>query len=209
VVAALFDAGAQLRAALDAALAGDPSGVRPARSAEREALGVALAAANRILDEAGHPTSDAVRRRMEATLRAAMVDESVAEDLSQGMLDSDHDAPGFGFDGSAPVARQDAGPAGGAAAAATEATATAGAAREAAAREAAEDEEAARQAAALRAHLVENAERLAHRADELELAARDAEAAAERARHGAEAARTEADEARRAVEQLGPGEEGH
>jgi hypothetical protein len=192
VVALVFEAGGGLRAAMDAALAGDSSGVRPARQAEREALNAALAEASRQLDDTGHPASEAARRRMEATLRAAMVNESVAEALSQGTLDVDHDAPGFGFDGSAPVLPPD--------------TSRGGhdkAARDEVEKAEREKEEEARQAATLRARLTENAERLAQRARELERAALDAEAAAQTARQAAEEARTEADEARQALMEAG------
>ena len=211
VVAGLFDAGGQLRVAMDAALAGDSSGVRPARAAEREAFSAALVAARRHLDDAGHPASDATRRRMEATLRAAMVDESVAELLSQGTLDADHDAPGFGFGGSVSAVQPDAAPRRKAAAQKAPAKKGAGgedkATREAAARAEKEREAAARQAAAVRARLREKAERLTHRADELERAARDAEANAQRARRAAEEARAQADEAHAALDELGPPDE--
>jgi hypothetical protein len=212
VVALLFDAGGGLRAAMEAALAGDSSGVRPARTAEREALNAALAEASRQLDDNGHPASEAARRRMEATLRAAMVDESVAKALSQGTLDVDHDAPGFGFDGSAPVlAAETRGPG----EESPPKRAKGGAGQDKAAREAAEiaekakKEEAARHAAALRARLNEEADQLAHRADELERAARDAEATAQRARKAAEEARTQAAEARSALDELGPADSRH
>jgi len=193
LVAAVFDAGGRLRAAMDAALAGDASGVRPARAAEREALAAVVAEAGSELGGAGHAATDAVRRRMEGTLRAAMVDDAVAEDLSQGVLDADHDAPGFGFGDSGPVAQAPPAPA------ATEASD-----QEARERAEAAKVEAARQEAEWRATLFERAERLAHRADELDVTAREAEAAAERARAAAAAARSEAAEARAALDELGP-----
>jgi hypothetical protein len=194
LVAAVFDAGARLRAAMDAALAGDASRVRPARAAEREALAAVVAEAGSELDGAGHAATDAARRRMEATLRAAMVDDAVAEGLSQGVLDADHEAPGFGFGDSGPEVQVPA------------AAAAAPAASDQAAKE---QQEAAKAKAALqeaewRATLFERAERLAHRADELEVTAREAEATAERARAAAAEARSEAVEARAAVDELGP-----
>ena len=177
VLSAVLDAGGRLRSAMDAALGGNASDVRAARAAERAAVVVAVAAAGRHLDSAGHAATDAARRRIEATLRAAMVDDSVAERLNRGVLDSDQEASGFGFEGSAPMVVEEVAPA-------------ADAGPDLAAREA------ARQAAALRDRLVEEADRLAARAEELETAARDAEVTAGRARKAADEAMQEATEAR-------------
>jgi hypothetical protein len=195
VVGAVFDAGSELRAAMDAALGGDASGVRAARTAEREAVTAAVTAGGRLLDESGHSSTDAALRRMEATLRAAMVDEAVADALRQGVLDRDHDAPGFGFDASAlgasVLGSEPAEEVKGVAAAHD---------TKAAEREEAKRQAAAERAAARRAKLVEEADRLDRRADELDAAAIDAEAVAFRARRAADEAKAKATEARQAIE---------
>ena len=98
LIDAVRSAGARLRAAMDAALTGDPSGVRAARTAEREAVNAAVAEALRHLEQIGHSANEAARRRIEATLRAAAIDDPVAERLRQGRLDSDEEASGFGFE---------------------------------------------------------------------------------------------------------------
>jgi hypothetical protein len=162
---------------MDAALGGDPSSVRAARADERQAVTAAVAAAGRHLEGSGHPATEAGRRRMEATLRAAMVDDSVAERLGHGVLDADQDAPGFGFDGPA-------GPVAGKGVAAVEPGPDPAA------------DEAARQAAELRARLTEEADRLASRAEDLEAIAREAEAVALQARQAADEATQQATEAR-------------
>lgn len=99
LVDAVLDAGALLRDAMEDALAGDPSGIRRSQSAERQAIDAAVAAAATVLDEAGRAATDALRLRMAASLRAAVVDESVADLVRGGVLDADRDAPGFGLDG--------------------------------------------------------------------------------------------------------------
>jgi hypothetical protein len=94
----LLDRGRRLRAAMEQALEGDASGLRPARDAERAAVDGVVAAAERRLAEGGYTTTDAILQRLAATARAAIVDDSVAERLRQGVLDREYDAPGFGMD---------------------------------------------------------------------------------------------------------------
>lgn len=104
VIEALLGAGGQLRDAMERALDGDASGLRQARDDERAAVGAVVAAAERRLSDGGYATTDVLRQRLAATLRAAIVDESVADRLRQGRLDQDHDVPGFGMDAlSAPL----------------------------------------------------------------------------------------------------------
>ncbi len=106
------DAGAQLRAAMADALAGDASGLRQGRAAERAAVDAVVAEAVRRLQSEGYDANDVTRQRMAATLRTATVDESVAALLGRGELESDHDTPGFGIDalGVPSVAPGDSGP---------------------------------------------------------------------------------------------------
>ncbi|HEY9559126.1 MAG TPA: hypothetical protein VIR58_20485, partial [Acidimicrobiales bacterium] len=87
-----LEAGQELRAATEAAVGGDASGLRSATASER-------AAADRLLSAASAHLGDGRegRERMSATLRAAAVDEDVADQLRRGVLADDHEASGFGF----------------------------------------------------------------------------------------------------------------
>ncbi len=98
VVDAVYGAGAALRAATEEALAGDASALRTAQVDERRAVDAATTAAAGFLTEAGLGAGDGPRQRMAGTLRAAMVDETVAAALRDGVLDDDRDAAGFGLD---------------------------------------------------------------------------------------------------------------
>ena len=234
LIGAVLSAGAHLRAAMDAALTGDPSGVRAARTAEREAVNAAVAEALRHLEQIGHSANEAARRRIEATLRAAAIDDPVAERLRQGRLDSDEEASGFGFEVSGALAgaesvepvRTAPDPAAGTARPARPPTrrdarrrpaprsTAAGETAPDGARdggapsqpapdgESAQDEAAARQAVELRARLVDEADRLAERAEELTRAADDADALARQARRTADEATAEAREARARAEEI-------
>lgn len=95
---AVLEEGGDLRAAMERAVAGDASGLRAAQAGERRAVDAATAAAARVLGGGGHAAGDAARQRVAGTLRAAMVDEEVADRLRRGVLDADHSAPGFGLD---------------------------------------------------------------------------------------------------------------
>lgn len=99
LVEAVLDAGAELREAMERALAGDPTRMREAQVQERRAIDETSAAGASHLAASGRPAGDAARLRMAATLRAAVVDPAVADLLRRGVLDADRDAPGFGMDG--------------------------------------------------------------------------------------------------------------
>jgi hypothetical protein len=178
LVSSALEAGARLRQATEAALAGDAGSLRPATAAERAATEAAADGAVRHLG----PRGADLRERVLATLRAAILDEDLAGRLRRGVVTTDAEASGFGFD------------IGGDVAAATEQTrpssderprsrgaAAARAEREqAAARGRAEKER--RQRTALEDRLREleqEATRLAEVADQQEAAARDARAAAD------------------------------
>jgi hypothetical protein len=90
--------GAQLRAAIEGAARGDTSERRDAQTAERRAIEAAVDAAERYLGDGRHTATPVQRTRMSATLRAAVLDETVAGELRAGTLDRDHDPPGFGLD---------------------------------------------------------------------------------------------------------------
>jgi len=89
----LLDAGERLRAAQQAALAGEGADVlRAASRAEREAVAGLVEAAAGLLREAGHPATDATRDRIAATLHAAAASPEAAELVRSGRLTADLDS---------------------------------------------------------------------------------------------------------------------
>jgi hypothetical protein len=202
LVEAVLDTGARLREAMEDALAGDPSGVRASQAAERRAVDAAVGAAAKVLEEAGRPAADAVKLRMAASLRAAVVDESVAELVRGGVLDADRDAPGFGLDGlsvsAAPAAARRSRPA--KAAPERRATRAPDAEAETDEKAAADAERAERRRLACEAdeaedlarRLLREAADAEHRAAQLAVAAAEATAEAERTRQRAEQLEAEA-----------------
>ena len=93
----LLAAGERLRAAHQAALAGEGADeLRAATRAEREAVGALVEAAMGLLREAGHPATDATRDRVAATLHAAAASPEAADLVRQGRLTADLDPSGFG-----------------------------------------------------------------------------------------------------------------
>jgi hypothetical protein len=94
----LFTAGERLRAAHEQVLAGGPlDTLEHARDDERKAIGELVGAARGLLDEAGHPPTEAVLDRVRETLHAAVVDEDLAEHVRAGRLEKEERATGFGF----------------------------------------------------------------------------------------------------------------
>jgi hypothetical protein len=215
----VLETGGRLRAAMQKAVDGDASGLRDAQGAQRRAADAAVAAAAARLEAAGHPANDAARQRIGATVGAAVVDDTVAEELRSGVLDGDRSAPGFGLDsltlGDAPLPKP-AKPAASAASAASTAStdktdkAAAPAAlpvKTASQRKAeAPLRERLRQARARHAELEAEASRLARKADRLATRADEAERQAASARAEADEARAEADEARRQADAAKPDE---
>jgi hypothetical protein len=107
----LLAAGERLRAAHQAALAGEGAAeLRSAAKAEREAVAGLVETALELLREAGHPTTDATRDRVAATLHAAAASPEAADLVRDGRLTTDLDPSGFGtatdaaFDDEAAVA---------------------------------------------------------------------------------------------------------
>ncbi|QXC61770.1 hypothetical protein KSP35_02705 [Aquihabitans sp. G128] len=96
-----IDAGTALRAATEAALAGDASGLRDATTAQRAAAEGLVRAALDLLGPAG----PAARDRISAIVHAAAVDEAVADELRRGVVSADHDRSGLGLGlgGAAPM----------------------------------------------------------------------------------------------------------
>jgi hypothetical protein len=211
---AVLDAGSELRAAMDRAVGGDAAALRQTQAGERAAVDAAVEAASTRLAATDHHPSDATRQRLAATLRAAIVDQQVADRLRAGTLDADHEAPGFGFGPStpsSPAPRRAPRPT--AAASAKTAPAPTAAAKTAPPpaprppRHVPADDEARRAAAApqreVRAELERlerAAERAAHRAARLRKEADDAEREAAEARRAADEADATADEAQRALD---------
>ena len=99
LVEAVIDAGEQLRQATEHALGGDRSGFAAAQGAERAAIQRAVEGAAERLDSGGGKATETARHRMTETLRAATVDDSAADLLRRGVLESDLSAPGFGMEG--------------------------------------------------------------------------------------------------------------
>jgi hypothetical protein len=94
---ALLAAGERLRAAHEAALAGEGAAeLRAAAKAEREAVAGLVQAALELLGEAGHPATDATRDRVAATLHAAAASPEAADLVRHGRLTADLDPSGFG-----------------------------------------------------------------------------------------------------------------
>lgn len=176
LVDSMLGAGATLRAAMERALGGDASSLRAARTAESRAVEDVVAAASERLRGGGHSATDATQRRMATTLRAAIVDDVVADQLRSGTLDVDCEASGFGLDAlSVPEA-----------AATMRPTADADA----------EERERRRQQRARRDELVAAADRLSRRAERLEAEAIEAERRAADARTAADQAAGDAHAAR-------------
>lgn len=94
----LLDAGARLREAHEAALAGrgGASEVGSAAVAEREAVRRLVTSAKRVLVESGERGSSSVFDRLSQTLRAAAVDEAARTLLERGRLTDEVLAAGFG-----------------------------------------------------------------------------------------------------------------
>ncbi|MFL6204075.1 MAG: hypothetical protein ACJ739_01870 [Acidimicrobiales bacterium] len=88
-----LDAGVALREASRAAAEGDAGALRDATAAERAAGQAVAKAARRHLGSRG----DALVPAILATLRAAALDQEVADDVRNGTLTREHEQAGFGF----------------------------------------------------------------------------------------------------------------
>ncbi|MGH9126194.1 MAG: hypothetical protein ACRDZ8_15935 [Acidimicrobiales bacterium] len=98
LVDGVLAAGSELRLATEQAVGGDASGLRAARAKERASVDDVIRAAADHLQEIGSQANEITRQRLTATLRAAIVDSSVAELWRHATLAVDHDAPGFGLE---------------------------------------------------------------------------------------------------------------
>ena len=95
----LLSEGERLRDAMQRAVQGNAVDVRPSQVAERRAADAVVGAARRHLEQLGQRDSDGAAQRINNTLRAAALDDSLAQRLRRGMLDTDVVASGFGFGG--------------------------------------------------------------------------------------------------------------
>jgi hypothetical protein len=202
----LLAAGERLRAAHQAALSGEGAAeLRSAAKAEREAVARLVETALELLREAGHPTTDATRDRVAATLHAAAASPEAADLVRNGRLTADLDPSGFGTAGDAAFDDEAALAAAGRAAGrgsgrAGRDTKEAAAGRDGDRAAAAEDDRAARRDARKRARLAADqavlatrqAERLGRLADQAEREAGRARATAVAAIEAATAARERA-----------------
>ena len=92
----LLEAGARLRAAHQAALAGRGAAeLRAATKTERETASRLVAAAVEVLRASGHPVTETTRERIAASLHAAASDPAAAELVRSGRLTGDLDPAGF------------------------------------------------------------------------------------------------------------------
>jgi hypothetical protein len=174
----VLTAGARLRTSIEAP-GRDTTGRQDAQTAERRAIEAAVEAAERYLGDVRHSVTPVQCTRMSATLRAAVLDESVAGELRAGTLDRDHDPPGFGLDVAAGTVSPPAvaGRTGGEA-----------------------DRRAARQRAARQAEV----DKLTRRAQQLAAIADDAQQRAAQARARADQAAADAEAARRQLDREDP-----
>lgn len=95
----LLTAGERLRKAHEELLVGgSPEALQQGRDGERRAIAELTGAARALLEDAGHPASEATLERVSETLHAAVVDESLGRRVREGRLDKEEQITGFGFD---------------------------------------------------------------------------------------------------------------
>ena len=96
---ALLKAGAELRKAQEEVMAGEsPSRLQPAVAAEREQVERLTAKAHGLLEEAGHPVTDATLKRVSASLHAVATKPELGELAERGRLEHEEETTGFGFE---------------------------------------------------------------------------------------------------------------
>ena len=172
----VIDAGDGLRQAMEKVIAGDRSEFQKAQAAERAVIQEATVVAAGLLAEIGAKDNEATRRRLSETLRAATVDQEVADQLRAGALEADASSPGLGLDGLAGASRSDppAGRASSHAGGTTQGEATDGARRRAHDAEIAKFERELAKATMRLARVQSEADKAAALATELEQRAADA-----------------------------------
>ena len=103
VIARLREAGSDLRAAQEAALAGDAGGLRDAGRALAEEIDRVAALAAEELQAVGRPVSSAQQEKLVSTLRTAAIDDEAGEVLSRGVLVDELAPTGFSLLGAGPA----------------------------------------------------------------------------------------------------------
>ena len=94
----LLTAGERLRKAHEELLVGgSPEALQQGRDGERRAIAELTGAARALLEDAGHPASEATLERVSETLHAAVVDEGLGGRVREGRLDKEEQVTGFGF----------------------------------------------------------------------------------------------------------------
>lgn len=88
-----LDAGARLREATEAAVGGDRDVLRTAMADDQAASRAVVDAATRHLGAKGA----GLTQKLAGTVRAAVLDDEIADEWQRGVLTADHDASGFGF----------------------------------------------------------------------------------------------------------------
>jgi hypothetical protein len=172
--------GSELRAATEAAVGGDAEAFRKTIADDQTASGAVVDAAQRVLGDRG----PALATKISGTLRAAILDDDVADELRRGVLDTEHEGSGFGFGegiAAAPTSR-----------ARTKAASAAQPSRQ--------DERAAKRKR--RGELKEKVRVLREQAADAEREAKQQERAANTARRAADKAAQELDDVRRQLDEL-------
>ena len=108
---ALLKAGVDLRTAQEEVLAGEsPSRLQPAVAGEREQVDRLTAKTRGLLEEAGHPVTEATLKRVGATLHAVATKPELGELAERGRLEHEEETTGFGFEslGAVPARPRDA-----------------------------------------------------------------------------------------------------
>ena len=177
--------GGELREAMET---GDGRRLREAERSTRQASEAVVDRAERVLAAAGASSTDDVRARMSATLRAAILDPEVASRLQSGTLERDVELPGLGTEMAlAPATRPPV--------SRPKPTEEDRQQQEREREERRRREQAVRAARARVAELESEARRLGRNAQRLAALAERAEEEARRAREDATAAEAEADDA--------------
>ena len=91
----LRTAGAELREAQEAAMAGDASGLRDASRGLADEVDRVAGLAADVLRDAGRPVSAAQQEKIVATLRTAAVDDEAGDVLARGVLVEELESTGF------------------------------------------------------------------------------------------------------------------
>lgn len=99
----LRDAGGDLRAAQEEALAGDAGRLRDAGRALADEVDRVAALAGEVLQSAGRPASAAQQEKIVSTLRTAAVDDEAGDALGRGVLVDELESTGFSLLGAGPA----------------------------------------------------------------------------------------------------------